>query len=150
MLLIEREAFLSCTPNHAGGDVHGELRATGQDACEPRLYEHPPSGFLRYAAVVPTRRTVRRDARGREELLADTARELTTHEVRLSNSTQQRRSRGVPPAAELVHGAPGAGLKISTHAASGFLRGFKSQGGTLHTETQVSTAAHKRWWLGHY
>ena len=149
VLLIEREAFpgMHSTGRSAAMfmESYGPPGVRALTRASRAFYEHPPSGFCD-TPLLSRRGALYVAMHGQEELLADTARELTTHGGAIEQLDAAATLARVPCLRpELVHGAlyEAAAEDIDVHVLhQGFLRGFKSQGGTLHTETQVSTAAH--------
>jgi len=149
VLLIEREAFpgMHSTGRSAAMfmESYGPPGVRALTRASRYFYEHPPAGFCD-TPLLSRRGALYVAMYGQEDLLAQMARELTAQGGAIEQLDAAATRARVPCLRpELVSGAlyEAAAEDIDVHVLhQGFLRGFKSQGGTLHTETQVSTAAH--------
>lgn len=149
VLLIEREAFpgMHSTGRSAAMfmESYGPPGVRALTRASRAFYENPPTGFCD-SPLLSRRGALYVAMHGQEDLLAQMARELTAHGGAIEQLDAAATLACVPCLRpELVSGAlyEAAAEDIDVHALhQGFLRGVKSHGGVLRTDTQVRTARH--------
>lgn len=149
VLLIEREAFpgMHSTGRSAAMfmESYGPPGVRALTRASRAFYENPPAGFCD-TPLLSRRGALYVAMHGQEDLLAQTALELIAQGgaiEQLDAAATLARAPCLRP--ELVHSAlyEAAAEDIDVHALhQGFLRGFKSHGGVLRTETQVRTVSY--------